>query len=105
MIRQEVGPVCEQSLSRLENALALAVRRLRALRSDNADLRRENVKLKDSLEELERENRDRRSKMDRYEEERLRVRKRVERAIGRVAVVEETLAPPAARAHSGSDGK
>jgi len=94
--------VCENSFAKLEDSLTLVLRRLKVLQSESAHLRRDNLKLKESLEELERENRDRREEADRLREDLSRIRERVERVVNNVAVLEESSADSSIRANGES---
>ncbi len=55
---------------------------------ESASLRRDNLKLKETLEELERENRDRREEADRLREDFSRIRERVERVVRNLAFLD-----------------
>ncbi len=80
--------MCEDSFAQLEDSLTRVLRRFEALQSESANLRRDNLKLKESLEELERENRDRREEADRLREDFSRIRERVERVAKNLACLE-----------------
>lgn len=68
-----------------------AVRLLQTLQSHNASLREEASKLERDLEELKRENQEKSELINRFENDRLKIRSHVERAIKRVAVLEEPV--------------
>ncbi len=80
--------MCEDSFAQLEDSLTRVLRRFEALQAESATLRRDNLKLKESLEELERENRDRREEADRLREDFRRIRERVERVARNLACLE-----------------
>ncbi len=81
-------PVLNSDLAHLKESVARAVEFLRALQTENASLRQTVLKLQHEVEELKSENQEKYELIHRFKNNRLRIRSRVERAIKKVAALE-----------------
>jgi acetyl-CoA carboxylase alpha subunit len=81
--------VAKSDLAHLHDRLGQVIELIQALQSENVNLRQEVQQLRQDLEELKRENNSKSQLVERFENNRHKIRSRVENVLRNVATLEE----------------